>query len=195
MTRRMLKLLFVFALLANFTLAATDSLVETRKKAEAGDAAAQNSLGLIYYIGEGVPKDTAEAAKWYRKAAEQGNAPAQFSLGFMYDNGDAGPKNSAEAVKWYRKAAEQGHFGAQGFLANCYRIGEGVPKDSAEAVKWFRKAAEQGDAHAQFNLGLATLKQGRPDEALLHYRAALRLVPNSLEIKNAIQQLSFPPKD
>ncbi len=42
--------------------------------AEEGDAFAQASLGLMYYDGEGVPKDYQEAAKWYRMAAEEGDA-------------------------------------------------------------------------------------------------------------------------
>jgi TPR repeat protein len=32
---------------------------------------------MMYDIGLGVPKNYAEAAKWFRKAAEQGNANAK----------------------------------------------------------------------------------------------------------------------
>ena len=38
-------------------------------------------LGLIYATGQGVAKDDAEAARWYRMAAELGMAEAQFNLG------------------------------------------------------------------------------------------------------------------
>jgi TPR repeat protein len=38
--------------------------------AEHGDAHAQLSLGGLYYNGQGVQQDYAEAAKWTRKAAE-----------------------------------------------------------------------------------------------------------------------------
>ena len=31
----------------------------------------------MYATGEGVPKDDAEAVRWYRLAAEEGNASAQ----------------------------------------------------------------------------------------------------------------------
>jgi len=44
--------------------------------AEQGLPLAQYNLGVMYYNGQGVPKDYAEAAKWYRKAAEQGLAEA-----------------------------------------------------------------------------------------------------------------------
>ena len=111
------------------------------------------NLGVKYDNADGVPKDSAEAVRWYRKAAEQGVALAQLSLGVKYDYGDGVPKDSAEAVKWYRKAAEQGVASAQLNLGVKYDNGDGVPKDSAEAVKWYRKAADQGAAQAQYNLG------------------------------------------
>ena len=53
---------------------------ERRAKAEQGDANAQYNLGFMYYYGQGVNKDKAEAAKWYRKAAAQGDADAKRML-------------------------------------------------------------------------------------------------------------------
>jgi serine/threonine protein kinase/tetratricopeptide (TPR) repeat protein len=41
-----------------------------RQAADAGVGPAQASLGRLYASGRGVPKDMAEAAKWYRKAIE-----------------------------------------------------------------------------------------------------------------------------
>jgi len=52
-----------------------------RPLADAGNAKAQNYLGLLYDNGYGVPRDDARAVAWYRKAAEQGNAAAQYNLG------------------------------------------------------------------------------------------------------------------
>ena len=60
--------------------------LETKVKAEKGDAKAQTLLGIFYQLGAGVPKDDAEAVKWYRKAADQGYATAQFNLGVIYAN-------------------------------------------------------------------------------------------------------------
>ena len=129
------------------------ALREFRPLAERGHARAQYRLGLMYLLGNGVPKDLAEAVKWYRKAAEQGHARAAFMLGLMYGSGRSVPKDLAEAVKWYRKAAEQGDPLSQNRLGGIYARGEGVPQDDAEAVKWYRKAAEQGNAEAQAWLG------------------------------------------
>ena len=81
---------------------------ELVKKAEAGDAMAQSSLGMYYAIGIGVTRDEKEAVKWWMKAAEQGEAMSQFSLGNCYAGGIVVTKDTKEAVKWYTKSAEQG---------------------------------------------------------------------------------------
>src|SRR5207253_7404177 len=51
-----------------------EMVLATRKAAERGYPVAQSSLGFTYLTGEGVGKDFAEAAKWFRKAADQGDA-------------------------------------------------------------------------------------------------------------------------
>ena len=129
-------------------------LAALTKKAEAGDAIAQNNLGVMYANGEGVPKDAVKAVEWYQKAALQGEASAQNNLGAMYANGEGVPKDAAKAVEWYQKAAVQGNAIAQHNLGVRYANGEGVPKDAAKAVEWIQKAAVQGEASAQSNLGL-----------------------------------------
>lgn len=75
--------------------------------AEAGDEIAQFNLGLLYFNGEGVPKDHHEAAKWYQLAALQGNDKAQSILGGMYLEGDGVQKDLFVATKWLQLAAEQ----------------------------------------------------------------------------------------
>ncbi len=122
-----------------------------RQTAEAGNADSQYSLGTIYYYGEGVKKDVAEAIKWFRKAADQGDVLAQYSLGMCYHDGIK--KDLVESAKWYRKAADQGNVFAQYYLGLCYYRGDGVEKDLVESAKWYRKAADQGNVFAQYNLG------------------------------------------
>jgi hypothetical protein len=127
---------------------------ESQRAAKQGDAHAQCQLGHMYMFGMGVPKEDAEAMKWYQKAAQQGNASAQLSLGVMYATGQGVPRNYAEAVKWVQKAAEQGNPYAQFTLGGMYERGDGVPQDVAKAVELYRMAAEQGDDDAQFRLGI-----------------------------------------
>ena len=63
------------------------AVAEIWRRAEQGNAQAQNSLGTYYEVGRGVAQDDRQAAAWYRKAAEQGHADAQYYLGNMYEGG------------------------------------------------------------------------------------------------------------
>ena len=78
------------------------------KLAQTGDTRYQEELALMYSDGKFVPKDYAEAVKWFRKAAERGNSECQYNLGTMYDNGQGAPQDYVEAYKWYNLAAAQG---------------------------------------------------------------------------------------
>ena len=56
-------------------------ITEMHIRADAGDAAAQVTLGGWYFAGSGMPQDTDEGVRWWRQAAEQGHLPAQTGLG------------------------------------------------------------------------------------------------------------------
>ena len=117
-----------------------------RARAEAGDAEAQVDLGVMYFVGDGVPQDYAEAVRWFRQAADQGLAPAQFSLGVAYGSGEGVPQDEAEAVRWFRLAADQGHAVAQGGLGFMYANGRGVPQDYVVAHMWYNLAGAQSSS-------------------------------------------------
>ena len=122
------------------------ALREWRSVAKYGgveSAEAQILIAGMYFNGRGVPRDYAEAAKWYRKAAEQGAANAQFNLGLMYRIGQGIPQDDAKAVKWYRQAAEQGHPAAQSNLGTMYGYGYGVPQDYVQAHIWINLAVSR----------------------------------------------------
>jgi TPR repeat protein len=59
----------------------------------------------MYVKGDGVSKDEAEGAFWWRKAAEQGDRLAQLGLGLAYDYGHGVPQDYAEAYFWLDIAA------------------------------------------------------------------------------------------
>ena len=121
---------------------------------EQGDPGAQYKAGERYFLGKDLPKDYAEAAKWYRKAADRGYAPAQVMLGALLENGQGVTKDEVEAVKWFRKAADQGQSVAQVNLGLLLHEGAGVAQNDVEAAQWFRKAADQGMAMAEYSLGV-----------------------------------------
>lgn len=146
---------------------------DLKARAEAGDADAQLNIGGLYFKGEGVKRDFAEAARWFQKAAMQRHPQAQFNLGMMYATGQGLTQNPEEAAKWYRLSAEQGLAVAQLNLGVAYFLGQGLPRSESEAVKWLRLAVNQGDAQAQFNLAVMYANgQGVPQDLNESYRLA-----------------------
>jgi len=77
--------------------------------ANAGNADAQNCLGVMYYLGKGVPKDEVQSVYWNRKAAEQGHAGAQFSFYYSYYLGKGVPRDVVKAYMWSNLAAANGN--------------------------------------------------------------------------------------
>lgn len=132
----------------------------TKARAEQGDAEAANLLGNLYTNAQGVPRDHAEALKWYRLAAEKGFAPAQFNLGLAHELGRGIAQDEARALQYYQQAANQGFPAALFNVGNMYATGRGVKQDFFEANLWFKQAADKGVVEAQFNLGLA-YEEGR----------------------------------
>jgi len=57
--------------------------------AQAGDARAQRSLGLLYLRGQGVERDDVAAMQWLRKAAGQGDGDARLLLGELHMQHDS----------------------------------------------------------------------------------------------------------
>ena len=86
------------------------------KKRMANSIGTQRILGNMYYKGEEVPQNYAEAFKWYEKMAEQDNAWAQNLVGLMCFNGTGVQENKDKAKKWLRKAAAQGYEPAKEML-------------------------------------------------------------------------------
>jgi TPR repeat protein len=143
--RRLLICIVLIPALCASLFAQPPNFAETKKRAEAGAAKAQNDLGHTYNFGEGVPQNYEEALKWYRKAADQGYADAQYNLGVMYYHGQCVPQDYEEAARWCRKAADQGHDNAQYNIGIMYIEGDGIPKDDLEAYAWFNLVAASSE--------------------------------------------------
>lgn len=112
--------------------------------AEQGNPEAEVLLGKMESSGQGLPLDSAKAAKWFKAAAEQGSADGQLQLGLLYLSG-AGGKDTVEGLKWLKLSANQGNPDAQLNLGFAYRNASGIPHDYVEAWMWFQLAAQNGD--------------------------------------------------
>ena len=114
---------------------------------------AQTSLGILYYFGQGVPKNYTKAAEWYKKAAEQGDALATYNLAGCYRLGRGVEQNDEMAATYNQKAANMDMPEAQAELAGMYYRGTGVEQDYTMAVHWFKRAIANGYENAYYGLG------------------------------------------
>lgn len=114
--------------------------------AENGMAAAQYKLGLMYENGRGVPKDLAEAEKWYARAADQGYSSAQYNLGYVHYT-----QNDIDGTtQWWSRAAEGGDEQAMFSLGFIFAEGDRAPRDPVQAHMWYDLAAAHGSAEAAY---------------------------------------------
>lgn len=77
--------------------------------AESGDSEAFACLGAMY-LGDGLPVNEAEAARWFYEGAKRGNTTSQHYLGIMYFNGMGVPRNQSEGIKLLKMSAEKGNM-------------------------------------------------------------------------------------
>lgn len=162
--------------------AQTDSLefVRLQKEAKAGNAAAQNSLGVCYYTGKGVKKDYEAAAKWWATAAQNKNTKAIGNLAICYKTGNGVEKDSLTATRLFIRGIQAGDTDlleerirqANGhsvfdmvLMGICYQKGHKVKQDENQAIAYFRKASEEGSIDAARELSVIYLNNGNYREA------------------------------
>ena len=80
-----------------------------KQAAYSGNIAAQNYLGIHYYLGLGVRQDIGKALEWYQKAAEAGHHEAQNNLGMLYISDKLGNPDFEMAYVWLFAAYQQGN--------------------------------------------------------------------------------------
>ena len=101
---------------------------------------AQYRVAKMYETGLGLPKDGAEAVRWYKKAIEENEYPGAYvSLGDLYLNGVNGvSRNPVRAIEMYFIAADMGYVPGMLRLARIHREGaKGVPVDLIKAYQWY----------------------------------------------------------
>ena len=121
--------------------------------ADKGDAWAQAMLGVMYFNGEGVPKNNEVALGWFHRSAEQENMLAQYHLGNFFFAGIIVPADAKQAAHFYEKSAKQKNALAQYMLGMMYFNGNGVNQNKTASAEWLKLAAEQGQPDACILLG------------------------------------------
>ena len=120
--------------------------------AESGFATAQATLGMIYFTGIGVAKNSEMALKWCSLAARQKLPLGMFYLGMAYAVGDGVEKNDDYAFRWIQAAAARELTMAQLTLGMKYGLGDGIERNLDLAVQWLRRASINGSAEASLQL-------------------------------------------
>ena len=107
------------------------------KAAEQGNAPAQNSLGVLYREGRGVPQDSQKAFGLFQQAAERGDAKAQANLGSAYYHGGGVERDPVQALVWLKLGTEQEEATASNLLND---LGTELTKE--QMAEGLRKLAE-----------------------------------------------------
>lgn len=90
-------------------------------------------LGLRYFRGDGIRKNSYQAIQWMRNAAERGNFEAQKALGRFYLTGlEEMGEDPAEAEKWLMLAAGRGDKEAKKLLKEAIA----AKKNRETYVEW-----------------------------------------------------------
>ena len=113
------------------------------RAARAGDAVAQNAMGVHYQL----QGDRTTAQMWYQRAADSGSAAAERNLASLARSEQARGEQATPAL-----AADDA--GALFEQARRHHRGDGVPVDYGKALQLYRRVAANGSKPAQQMLGL-----------------------------------------
>ena len=125
------------------------ALVLFRPLADGGNPFAQRNLGIMYLMGDGVPRDFEKSRAWLEKAAGQGQVPAMVVLSNMYRGSEGHPRDARQAARWLEQAANANDLESMNRLGILHYD----QKEYDQALVWFRKAADRDHPESQSFLG------------------------------------------
>lgn len=163
--------------------------------AQAGDAEAQNLLGVMNLNALGVPQDTRRAEELFASAADAGLKEGHYNLSNLLFNSLGTKRDEPAAKRHLISAAKSGHKPALRSLGYMYHLMGDKGHWPALATSCFETAARLGDPLSKYNAGLRAWRGlGAPvDAARAAYwleaasRDGLLLAPTRLQ---ALQQSS-----
>jgi TPR repeat protein len=79
----------------------TEAMQEFLPAAQAGNADAEELIGVMYAMGLGVAKDDRRAFEWYLRASMKAHPGAQSGVGWYYEVGRGVGKDLVRAYMWY----------------------------------------------------------------------------------------------
>eukprot|EP00949_MAST-11_sp_MAST-11-sp1_P003373 g3373.t1 len=124
-------------------------------RANSGHVPSQVAMGDLYYYGaHGLPRDHAQAMRFYNMAAAQGSASGMVGVAAMALKGEGlETRNTTMAVQHFERAAALNNTRALNGLGYIYFDGsaDGIEKNTTAAYEYFLRAADLGDSDALHN--------------------------------------------
>jgi len=162
-----------------------DTLTILTEQANAGDAKAQNDLGLWYYTGKNVEKNYEKALKYFAAAAKQNNVEAIGNMAMCYQLGRGTKGNKADsvmAVNLYKKSIGAGNTNLlnqhqeladkkNNAFSTMLLLDYYTEKhDNANMQKYLKKASALGNTESQVRLAMLYLNNKNTTEAAKLYK-------------------------
>ena len=121
-----------------------------------GYKASMYLLGVMHYLGQGVPQDYKKAMKFFKDASSKKSIPNfKYNVASMYARGEGVSKNHKEAIRWHQLAVESGSLKSLVKLGLYYYIGQNeVLQDYKKAIEYFKLADQHGNSNATYMLSL-----------------------------------------
>lgn len=131
---------------------------------EDDNAEAETELGTIYFEGNGVAQDRAQAMQLWQRAASHKVREAQRRLGLAYLQ----DQNYAKAHEYLEDAARQRDAEGAYALAGLYEQGLGVSRSDELAFRWYSIAAlgQFSDAATKRGAVAARMTTGQIDDGI-----------------------------
>ena len=144
--------------------------------AQAGITEGESAVGQHYLTGEGVSRNTREAARWLTRAAIKGHIGSQRLLAGLYVSGlrtddvcqpwtalFAESQNTeidfGAALRWGLLAAEAGDRDAQATVGYVYLSKAEPFRDLDKARFWYEQSAIGGSPQGHLGFGLICLRE------------------------------------
>ena len=142
-----------------------------RPLAESGDAGAMFDLGVLYWEGQGIPRNRPLAIEWWQRATQQDVAAAQYNVSLAHYLGEEVAQDAHKALSLARLAAQQEHDYAKRILPILERD-LATPTEPSDARLAY-SGAGVGETSAKLYAGrntatavLGTLEVGTPIRVL-----------------------------
>ena len=122
-----------------FMRARQNGYVTPEQRQQQGAALYQQAV--VFYTGQGVPRDVGKAIQLFVAAAQRGHPVAAGNLANFFLQGLPFPgmeqPDYAESHQWAVRALQWGETDAAYTLGQIYEMGHGVPADHQLAMHWY----------------------------------------------------------